>query len=158
MNIADLLTPDRVLILDRQMDKTGLLRTLAACAAAALKLDPDHLAEELHKREELGSTGMGSGVAIPHARIAEVTHPLGVLALLRKPVDFDAIDDEPVDVVFLLIMPTNQAALAALARVARVLRQQDVTNSLRKAAFAADAFVAVSGLSAPTVPSEIISP
>lgn len=143
MNIADLLTPDRVLILDRQTDKTGLLRTLAACAADASKIDAGYLTEELLKREELGSTGMGSGVAIPHARIAEVTHPLGVLALLRKPLDFDAVDDEPVDIVFMLVMPANQAALAALAGIARVLRQQDVVDAVRQADREADVFKAV---------------
>lgn len=133
MNILDLLAPDRVLILERELDKVTLLRSLASCAADILKVDRDKLTDELLNREELGSTGIGSGIAIPHARLPEISHPLGVLALLRKPIDFDAVDDEPVDVVFMLAMPTSQGALAALTGIARLLRQQDVVTSLRQA-------------------------
>lgn len=140
INIVNLLAPSRVIILEREMDKISLLGALASCAADELKIDGVKLTEELLKREELGSTGIGSGVAIPHARLLEISHPLGVLALLRKPIDFDAVDDEPVDIAFMLIMPANQTALTALMGVARILRQQDLVNSLRRAEHAAGVF------------------
>lgn len=138
MNITDLLAPDRVFILDREMDKVSLLRSLAGCAADILKVDRAKLTDDLLNREELGSTGIGSGIAIPHARLPEISQPLGVLALLRQPIDFDAVDDEPVDVVFMLVMPTSQSALTAITGIARLLRQQDIVNSLRQADDEAD--------------------
>ncbi|ODT82528.1 MAG: hypothetical protein ABS76_07890 [Pelagibacterium sp. SCN 64-44] len=148
MTIADLLTPDRVLVLEERTDKGSLLRTMATHAAKALLIDAGRLADELLTREELGSTGLGAGVAIPHAQIAEVKHPLGVLALLRNPIDFDAIDEEPVDIVFMLALPTSQAALSALSRTARVLRQEDIAVSLRQADLELNPKKAVSILSA----------
>ncbi|WP_323013305.1 PTS sugar transporter subunit IIA [Devosia sp.] len=127
MNVADLLEQNGVLILDRQKDKLSLLTLMAEHAGRALQLDAHMVADAVSNREDLGSTGLGSGVAIPHARIAEVPYALGVLALLREPLDYDAIDDEPVDIVFMLIMPATPAALEILAGVARTFRQQDLT-------------------------------
>jgi PTS system nitrogen regulatory IIA component len=132
MNIADLLAPDRVLILEQQTDKARLLQMLAERAAAALGVDALELTTALLQREGLGSTGMGSGIAIPHARLAGVSKPLGVLALLRRPIDFEAVDDEPVDIVFMLTMPENATGLAALAAVARALRRGELADFLRR--------------------------
>jgi nitrogen PTS system EIIA component len=96
---------------------------------------PDHILSELLKREELGSTGMGGGVAIPHARFYKVEKPFGMLARLRKPIDFDAVDGSPVDTVFLLLLPDAPAGerLGALACIARKLRNPAIIAALRRA-------------------------
>lgn len=149
MNVTELLKPNRVLILGGKTDKLGLLKTLAEHAAKVLQIDANRITDAVLNREDLGSTGLGLGVAVPHARIAEAAHPLGVLALLQKPIDYDAIDDEPVDIVFLLIIPANPEALAALASVARLLRHEDLVSVLRQAGSALEAYRIVSDFSAP---------
>ena len=90
-------------------------------------------------REELGSTGMGRGVAIPHARLSVVTKPLGILARLKEPIDFEAIDGNPVDLVFVLLLPedTRGEQLNALASVSRRLRAPETLRKLRQAKDAA---------------------
>ena len=122
MKISDFLSPTNVAVDVHASNKDQLLRYLATKAAVLLKLPADHVATELLKREQLGSTGTGGGVAIPHARI-EIVKPFGVLAKLRKPIDFDAIDGKPVDLVFVLLLPegTESGQLGALASVARKL-------------------------------------
>ena len=107
---------------------------------------PERGLAELAKREELGSTGMGGGVAIPHARFNQVAKPFGMLARLRKPLDFDAVDGEPVDIVFLLLLPEAAAAgdqLGALALIARKLRNSKITAALRDARDSADLYRAL---------------
>lgn len=148
MKVAELLGRDRVFILERQKDKRSLFTLMAEHAGRALQLDANKITDAVLNREELGSTGLGSGVAIPHARIAEVSHALGVLALLREPLDYDAIDDEPVDIVLMLIIPANPEALEALACVARTFRQPDMASALREAYTALDAYQIVSNFSA----------
>ena len=104
---------------------------------------PERLLAELVKREELGSTGMGGGVAIPHARFHQVTKPFGMLIRLRKPLDFDAVDGEPVDLVFLLLLPEAAAAgdqLGALALIARKLRNPKIVATLRQARDGTEAY------------------
>lgn len=150
MNIADLLGQDGVLVLERQKDKLSLLTLMAEHAGRALQLDANKITDAVLNREDLGSTGLGSGVAIPHARIAEVPYTLGVLALLREPLDYDAIDDEPVDIVFMLIMPATPAALEALACVARTFRQQDLAYALRQVGTAPEAYGIISKFSVST--------
>jgi PTS system nitrogen regulatory IIA component len=120
----------------RAQDKARLLNELCNRAAATLKLDATHLSAEILKREELGSTAMGGGVAIPHARVEHLAKPFGILARLRKPINFDAIDDQRVDIVFLLLLPTAAPAehLSALATVARRLRDPSIVRELRRAA------------------------
>jgi PTS system nitrogen regulatory IIA component len=95
--------------------------------------------ETLTEREKLGSTGMGQGIAIPHGRVAGVQKMTGLFAQLDHPVDFDAMDDQPVDLVFLLLAPEGAGAdhLKALARVSRLLRNQAVCEKLRAAPQAA---------------------
>lgn len=87
MDIKEFLSPDRALIDVRASDKPGLLRDLSGRAAVVLGVAADRIASELLKREELGSTGTGGGVAVPHARMAEVTRPFGILARLKNPID-----------------------------------------------------------------------
>ena len=134
MEIADLLTgPDAVLASVKASGKKALLAELAARAASTLKLDERRLFDRLLERERLGSTGIGGGIAIPHGRMAGLAKPVGVFARLGHPVDFDSIDERPVDSVFLLLAPEGAGAdhLKALARVSRLLRDRGLVDKLR---------------------------
>ena len=142
MNIQDFFSSNDVAIDVAVANKPKLLFALASKAGARLGLPPDHILEELSKREELGSTGVGDGVAIPHARFPEIDKAFGMLFLLRQPIDFNALDGKPIDVVFLLLLPESAKGeqLSALACVARKLRKPAVTVALRKAIDAAEIF------------------
>ena len=121
------------------------MEEFAARAAGNLGLPADRVASYLLKREGLGSTGIGRGVAIPHARLPDVQRPHGLLARLKPPIDFDAIDGQAVDVVFVLLLPAvaGQEALAALALVARTLRSPETLARLRTAKDAAGLYAAI---------------
>jgi len=136
----DTVRPNRIVLLDGAPDKPRLLRELADRAAAALGLDASKLAAALFRREDLGSTGLGGGIAIPHARLAGIPQPFSVLAILRTPIAFDAIDDRPVDIVFLLVAPDSGDALKALAGISRILREPSVLERLRNAPSAQAAY------------------
>jgi len=135
MEIADLITPDAVVAHLKASNKKQVLQELAAKAAALTKLPERRIFEILSEREKLGSTGMGQGVAIPHGRFAGVEHMTGLFARLDSPVDFDAMDDQRVDLFFLLMAPEGAGAdhLKALARVSRLLRNQAICEKLRAA-------------------------
>jgi nitrogen PTS system EIIA component len=135
MKVEEFLSPSDTVIDVRTQDKRRLLNELCSRAAMTLKLDADNVRAEILKREELGSTAVGGGVAIPHARVEHLAKPFGILARLRKPIDFDAIDGQPVDLVFLLLLPTSAASeqLSALATVARRLRDPSTVRNLRHA-------------------------
>ena len=135
MEISDFLAPSDVFVGLRSSDKARLLEDLCRRAASILKVDADKILANILKREDLGSTGLGGGVAIPHARIADVKTPFGILARLKSAIEFDAIDSQPVDLVFLLLLPTAAASeqLNALALVARRLRDADTTRNVRRA-------------------------
>jgi PTS system nitrogen regulatory IIA component len=135
MEISDFLAPSGVLVGIRGSNKTQLLEDLCRRAASTLKVDADKILTNILKREELGSTGLGGGVAIPHARIADVKKPFGLLARLKSAIEFDAIDRQPVDLVFLLLLPMAPASeqLNALALVARRLRDAETTRNARRA-------------------------
>ena len=145
MQIADFLSPDDTLCDVRAADKDRLLRELTGRAANALRLDAAVLADAIAQRERIGSTGMGDGIAIPHARIAGLSKPYGLLARLRRAIDFAAIDGQPVDIVFLLLLPSTAQGeqLTALASVARRLRDAQVTADLRDAADGAALYRAI---------------
>jgi PTS system nitrogen regulatory IIA component len=145
MKICDLLCPADVMIDIRTLDKRLLLRELAAKAAPRLKLHIDQVAPLLLKREDLGSTGIGRGVAIPHARLTELDRPFGLLAKLKQPIEFDAIDGQAVDIVFVLLLPAaaENGQLGALALVARTLRPSEVLVGLRRAKTASEIYSAV---------------
>src|SRR5262249_29765466 len=128
MNITDFLSPQHAIVDLRAADRAQLLRELARRAAMALGLPADRVSDALLKREALGSTGTGGGIAIPHARLAGVAKPFGMLVSLAKAIDFDAIDGRPVDIVCLLLLPTN-----ALDCAARTLRDADALRSIRHA-------------------------
>src|SRR5713101_453735 len=135
MDIQDFLSPADAIVDVRAPDKVRLLRELSSRAASALELDADRISGDILKREELGSTGVGGGTAIPHARIQDLERPFGILARLRKAIEFNAIDSQPVDIVFLLLLPTapESGQLNALASVARKLRNAETVRGLRRA-------------------------
>jgi PTS system nitrogen regulatory IIA component len=145
VEIADLLSgPDAVLACVKASGKKALLAELAAKAALLYRLDDRRLFDRLLERERLGSTGIGGGVAIPHGRMPNLGKPVGVFARLAHPVDFDSIDERPVDTVFLLLAPEGAGAdhLKALARVSRLLRDHGLVEKLR-ATESADALYAL---------------
>jgi nitrogen PTS system EIIA component len=135
MEIKDFLAPSQVMIDVRASDKVGLLQELARRAAPTVGLAADAVASALLKREELGSTGTGGGVAIPHARLTGIEKPFGMLVRLAKAINFDAIDGKPVDIVFLLLLPekTQGEQLNALACAARALRDPKTVRNIRRA-------------------------
>ena len=136
--------PDAVLATVKASGKKALLAELASRAATVFKLDERKLFDRLLERERLGSTGIGGGIAIPHGRLSNLDKPRGLFARLVHPVDFDSIDERPVDVVFLLIAPEGAGAdhLKALARVSRLLRDRSLVEKLR-ATESADALYAL---------------
>jgi len=145
LEIADLLAgPDAVVACVKASGKKALLAELAGRAAALYKLDERRLFDRLLERERLGSTGIGGGIAIPHGRMAGLEKPVGLFARLGHPVDFDSIDERPVDIVFLLVAPEGAGAdhLKALARVSRLLRDRSLVEKLR-ATESADALYAL---------------
>ncbi len=147
MRIQDFLSANDVDLDVRATDKSGLLRALAARAAAVLGLPAATIAAELEKRDQLGSTGIGGGVSMPHARFREIGKPFGMLVRLAQPIDFASIDAKPVDVVFLLILPAASQLdqLNALAAVARLLRNPEAIARLRHATSKAELYEAVTG-------------
>jgi PTS system nitrogen regulatory IIA component len=145
MKITEFLSPADAIVEQKALGKDQLLKELARRAAARLGLRSGQIADAILKRERLGSTGMGGGVAIPHARIPDLTRPFGLLARLPKPVEFEAVDGRPVDIVFVLLAPTvpESEQLNALACVARKLRSTEVVADLRQANDGAEVFTAI---------------
>src|ERR1700682_2376234 len=135
MKISDLLSPADVMIDVRTSNKGLLLQEFATKAAASLGLPVEQVAPYLLRREELGSTGIGRGVAIPHARLPDLQAPFGLLAKLKQPIEFDAIDGQPGDLVFTLLLPAaaENGQLEPLALVARKLRAPENLVRLRSA-------------------------
>ena len=144
MNISDLLAPDAVIPALKVQNKKLLLQELAARAALQIRLPEKRILETLIERERLGTTGVGQGIAIPHGRMTEVPRITGVFARLEGGIDYEAVDSQPVDLVFMLLAPENAGAdhLKALARVSRLLRNQQTCEKLR-AATTAEAIYAI---------------
>ena len=135
MNIADLLAPDAVLPGLKAQTKKQLLQELAAKSHALTKLSERRIFETLVERERLGTTGVGAGIAIPHGRMAEAKSITGIFARLDNAIEYEAVDSQPIDLVFMLLAPENAGAdhLKALARVSRLLRDKTVCDKLRAA-------------------------
>ena len=135
IDMADLVTKQHTLLDLKGGSKRQVLQSLSEVAARDTGVEPGRILEALMQREKLGTTGLGDGIAIPHARIAELEEITGFFARLSRPVDFDALDGAPVDLVFLLLAPEGVGAdhLKALARVARVLRDGELCGALRHA-------------------------
>lgn len=144
MKISDLLRPEAVIVSLKAQGKKQLLQEIAQRASQVTRLNDRKIFETLMERERLGTTGVGQGIAIPHGRLADLGDIVGVFARLESAIDYDAVDNQPVDLVFMLLAPEGAGAdhLKALARVSRLLRNQQATEKLR-AAKSAEAVYAI---------------
>lgn len=135
MPLADLLSPKAVVPNLNARCKREALAALAERAAALTGADASVIRDALMEREKLGSTGVGRGVAIPHGKIDGLAAMTGILARLDQPIDFEAVDEQPVDLIFVLLAPADASAahLKALAKVSRLLRDERVREALRGA-------------------------
>ncbi|MDA0654317.1 MAG: PTS IIA-like nitrogen regulatory protein PtsN [Proteobacteria bacterium] len=144
MDLSQLFVPGNVIPSLKATSKKQVFQELAERAARETGIEERKIFEVLLERERLGSTGVGNGIAIPHGRLAEVDRLFGFFARIETPVDFDAIDGAPVDLVFLLLAPEAAGAdhLKTLARVSRLLRDKAMCEKLRGAR-SADALYAL---------------
>jgi PTS system nitrogen regulatory IIA component len=144
MPLTDLVAPNAIIPTLKVSGKKQALQELAARAAELTGQNDRAVYEILLQRERLGSTAVGNGIAIPHGKLARLDHLFGLFARLDRPVEFEALDGQPVDLIFLLLAPESAGAdhLKALARVARLLRDADITSKLRESRDA-DAIYAV---------------
>lgn len=133
MELTDLLDGECVVANLRATSKKQALQELARRAADIAGIDERKIFGVLMDRERLGTTGVGSGIAIPHGKLPELDRLYGIFARLEKPVDFQSIDERPVDLIFVLLAPEEAGAdhLKALARVSRLLRDQNICEKLR---------------------------
>jgi PTS system nitrogen regulatory IIA component len=144
MEIRDILDRSAIAPRVNAADKRQALSVIAEIAARTLKLKPAAVLEGLLKREEAGSTGVGHGVATPHTHVAGLNRMRGIFVRLESPIDFGAVDDQPVDLLFALLAPPDAATqhLRNLAKVSRTLRQPELREQLRQAK-SADAILAL---------------
>ena len=151
MNIADLLAPDAVVPVLKATSKKQVLQELARLAAPRTGLAERAIFDVLLERERLGSTGVGRGIAIPHGKLAGLERIHGMFARLETPIEYEAIDSEKVDLVFLLLAPEGAGAdhLKALARVSRLLRDPAICAKLRAATDARALHAVLTAESAP---------
>lgn len=142
MQIADLLVSEGVFTAIKAQSKKQVFQELATRAAPLVHMPEKRVFEIISEREKLGTTGVGQGIAIPHGRHPEIEKITGLFARLVPPAEYAAVDDQPVDLVFLLLAPEGAGAdhLKALARVSRLLRSQTVCSKLRAAATAEELF------------------
>ena len=133
MEFSNLLKPEAIRIFSSVSSKKRLLHDIAGIAEVCYQTDYSQTVEALMERESLGPTGVGGGIALPHARLEQLDKVVGALVLLESPVEFDAIDKQPVDVVFGLFAPKSAGVehLKALALVSRTLREQSIVAKLR---------------------------
>jgi PTS system nitrogen regulatory IIA component len=134
MLLSDLVAPNAVIPALKVNNKKQALQELAAKAAELTGQNERTIFETLMQREKLGSTANGNGIAIPHGKLARLGSLFGLFARLERPIEFEALDGEPVDLIFLLLAPESAGAdhLKALARIARLLRDPDVVKKLRQ--------------------------
>lgn len=134
MDIGELISRDAIVARSGVSSKRQALHLVADVAAGRLGIEPARVMEALLQREALGSTGLGAGVAAPHARLAELDRVTGVFVRLEHPVAFDALDDRPVDLLFALFAPPSAGAehLRALAAVSRLMRSGELREQLRQ--------------------------
>lgn len=147
MDVADFIHDDRILLDLKVRDKAALLRDLAQRAAGGAGVDAAAIEAALQARETLGSTGLGKGFALPHARIDGLAGFVGVYARLARPIDFQAVDGKAVDLVFALLLPANAEAshIVALAAVSRRFRDEVTLTRLRRSTSAADTLAILLG-------------
>ena len=135
MNIGELLDRSAISVRVSAGNKKKVLAVIAEIAARNFGLDAGDVLDALSEREAAGSTGVGYGVAVPHARLEGLERMRGVFVRVEQPVEFESVDDQPVDLLFALFAPKNAGAehLRALARVSRIMRQNELREQLRKA-------------------------
>ncbi|MEE2745376.1 MAG: PTS IIA-like nitrogen regulatory protein PtsN [Pseudomonadota bacterium] len=133
MEIVDILSPEYILANLKVTSKKHALQELSKFVSSKVELLERDILETLLERERLGSTGVGNGIAIPHGKIESLSGLIGFFARLERPIDFEAIDEHPVDLIFLLLAPESAGAdhLKALALISRLMRNQPICNKLR---------------------------
>jgi len=134
MELVDILTKDCVVACAKVASKRQLLQAFADKISQCSNLDATTVFETLMNRERLGSTGLGNGIAIPHGKISGLEGVIALFARLDSPIEFDAVDDQPVDLAIMLLAPEGSGAdhLKALARIARLLRTESLVEQLRQ--------------------------
>ena len=150
MELTDLITPDHVIARMRATSKKQALQELARRSAEVSGLEQREIFDILLERERLGTTGIGRGIAIPHGKHDRLNGLVGVFARIDKAIDFDAVDGEPVDLLFLLLAPPSAGAdhLKALAKVSRTLRDQTICTQMRGCEDADGIYALLAGTSA----------
>jgi PTS system nitrogen regulatory IIA component len=133
MTLSDIIDARAVLPAVKAQNKKQLLQELSQTLAALVAVDHRVIFETLNRREKLGSTGLGQGIAIPHGRLPNISRVYGLFARLATPIDFESVDGNPVDLVFVLLAPDHAGAdhLTALARISRLLREPAMLAKLR---------------------------
>ena len=146
MNINDMLSNNAFLVNFEGTSKKQVLEELSRLAEIKLGINSRILVENLTKREKLGSTAVGNGIAIPHANVNNINKPYVFVSTLVNGLDFNATDDMPVDIIFLLIAPDDQGSehLQALALISRLLRNKELTTKLRGCKSAESAIAVIS--------------
>lgn len=146
MKISDLMPVDSILLSVKAKNKRQLLQEIAQFAAEKTKISDRTIFDTILERENLGSTGFGGGTALPHGRLAEIDKVRIFFAKLSNPVDFEAIDNKPIDIMFLLLSPESNGAdhLTALAQISRILKDTNLVNKLRKACSKEEIFALLS--------------
>ena len=146
MNINDMLSDDAFLMNFDGTSKKQVLEELSKLAEIKLGINSRTLLENLTKREKLGSTAVGNGIAIPHANVADIDRPFVFVSTLVNGLDFNSSDDLPVDIIFLLVAPDNKGSehLQALALISRLLRNKELTTKLRGCKTAESALAVIS--------------
>jgi PTS system nitrogen regulatory IIA component len=136
MRLSDIITPATIAVHVRIDDKAHALRFAGASLGARCGLDAERIRQALDAREALGSTGIGRGIAVPHVCFSDLDQPYALFCTLAEPIDFDAIDNKPVDLIFTIITPVRSSggeALTYLAAASRMLRDTDLAADLRNA-------------------------
>ena len=135
MKISDIMSIDSILLSVKAKNKRQLLEEVAHFAAEKINIDERTIFDAIWERENLGSTGLGNGVALPHGRLAELNKVYVFFVKLTSAIDFDAIDNKPIDIMFMLLSPESSGAdhLTALAKISRVLKDNTLIEKLRKA-------------------------
>ncbi len=148
MDLSTLLKPAQCLVDQRFASKAQCLDTLSRQAATALGLEAEVIAEPLRHRESLGSTGLGNGIALPHARLTVIDQPFCLLARLREPLAFEAVDEKPVDLVCLVLLSSASSShqLHVLSCIAKRLRDGPALAAMRRAREPRTLFAAAAGL------------